>query len=742
MQNRGFSRLLITLSTILLFSALLLTTHSGQASGSTATVREIDDGNVGVGTAIAVNSIGEIVIAYFDAANLALKVAVCEDKNCYNPDIETVDDNGDVGVSPALAITADDRPVISYFDIANGDLKLALCNDPRCTSADIKVVDGGGTVGLTSDIALDSAGRPIISYFDVTNEQLKIAYCNNPACTAPNLVVADSTNTPGLFSSLVLDEDGLAVIAYHESTNEDLRIAFCNDAACSAPAINTLDTANNTGRYPSLAIIAGRIFVGYLRTTPANDELKIARCDDFDCNSVTIIDLIEMDAANYSSMVMNDQGQLFVSFLDAAAGDLIVAACIIDPAVQCNGATFTRVDRFHFTGLHTAITLDQEGTPIISYHDQEELALNLASCPLCRVPTRNNIGPSAPHDSISLAVTEIGYPIMTYQDVNDGNFYLVYCQDTVCDSFEKTAIGTNLHINPSMQLQENGRPALAYYHAASNELKYTACNNSDCTDRTTNLIAFDGYDPSLRFNSSGRPVISFYDAGSDDLVLARCNEVTCAAPVLSIVDSVGSVGSHTSMTLTPDDQPIISYYDQTNDTIKYAVCNDNGCTAPHIGDTQATDGPYNAIALSESGRVYIPFYNNGGQAINIMYCDLPCENGGGIGVLDNTAADVGWDIDIVLGENDRPLISYYDVETSSLRLASCLQTACSLGATLGVVDTFGGISITGRYSQIALNGRNQPVIAYANLTMPAARILVYDPEPILYHVYAPVVVGP
>jgi hypothetical protein len=165
-----------------------------------------------------------------------------------------------------------------------------------------------------------------------------------------------------------------------------------------------------------------------------------------------------------------------------------------------------------------------------------------------------------------------------------------------------------------------------------------------------------------------------------------------------------------------------------------------GCTAPLIRSAQVTDGPYNAIALSESGRVYIAFYNSGGQSINVLECTLPCESWG-IGVLDNTSADAGWDISIALGENDRPIISYYDLEISSLRMATCIQYACSLGSTLGVVDTFGGISITGRYSQIAVNGRNQPVIAYANLTMPAARVLAYDPEPTLYHVYAPVVVG-
>jgi hypothetical protein len=287
-----------------------------------------------------------------------------------------------------------------------------------------------------------------------------------------------------------------------------------------------------------------------------------------------------------------------------------------------------------------------------------------------------------------------------------------------------------------MQLQDNGRPAVVYYHASTNELKYTACNDALCSNRTTNVIAFDGYDPSLRFNSLGLPVISYYDAGGDDLVLARCNDIDCSAPLYSIIDDQDSVGSHTSMVLTPEDYPIISYYDQTNDTIKYAICDDVGCTNPAIAHSQATDGPYNSVGLSESGRVYIAFYNSSGPFLNILECNLPCESSG-IGVLDNTATDVGWDISLVIGQDDRPLITYYDVESGVLRMATCMQYSCSLGATLGVVDTFAGDN--GRFSALALNGRGEPVIAHTNLSQPAARVLVYDSEPILYKVYVPVV---
>jgi hypothetical protein len=592
---------------------------------------------------------------------------------------------------------------------------------------------------MNSSIVLDENGRPVISYYDVTNRDLKIAYCNDLACAAPTIEIVDDTGFAGIFSSLAIDENGLAVIAYYEAINADLKIAFCNDPVCSAPTIKLLDAIDDSGQYASLAIKSGRIFVSYFRDTGSADELKIARCDDAVCDSVTVLHLIEMTDANYSSMAMDDNDQAFISFWDGDQGDLIVAACRIDPIIGCKGATFTRVDRFHVTGLYTAITLDQEGRPMVSYYDQEEEALNLAKCPLCRVPVRTHIGPVSSEDSISLALTEVGYPVMTYQDSTDNNFYLVFCQDTICAATTKTSIGTNLHINPSLQLQEDGRPAVAYYHASSNELKYTVCNNYDCSNQTTNVIAFDGYDPSLRFNSLGLPVIAYYNASGNNLNLARCNDIACSAPLLTIVDDAASVGSYTSMALTPDDYPVISYYDTTNDTIKFAICDDPGCTNPAIDETQATYGPYNALALNEdASKVYIAFYNSSGPALNFLSCSIPCDSWG-ISALDNTTAAVGWDISIVVDQNGRPMVSYYDVENGALRLASCYYGNCSLGASLSVIDTLGGDN--GRFSQMVLNGRGEPVIAHANLTMPSARIIVYDAEPTLYQVYAPTVMG-
>jgi len=75
----------------------------------------------------------------------------------------------------------------------------------------------------------------------------------------------------------------------------------------------------------------------------------------------------------------------------------------------------------------------------------------------------------------------------------------------------------------------------------------------------------------------GLPVIAYYDRSNQDLKLARCSNEACTASVLSVVDSVGVVGSGVnSIAVAPggadyDARIGITYYDETNQALKIAV---------------------------------------------------------------------------------------------------------------------------------------------------------------------------
>ena len=54
-------------------------------------------------------------------------------------------------------------------------LEMVHCNDANCSNKSIVTVDSSGDVGWYTSLALDASGHPVISYYDVTNHDLKLA---------------------------------------------------------------------------------------------------------------------------------------------------------------------------------------------------------------------------------------------------------------------------------------------------------------------------------------------------------------------------------------------------------------------------------------------------------------------------------------------------------------------------------------------------------------------------------------
>ena len=78
--------------------------------------------------------------------------------------------------------------------------------------------------------------------------------------------------------------------------------------------------------------------------------------------------------------------------------------------------------------------------------------------------------------------------------------------------------------------------------------------------------------------ADSRGLISYYDATDGDLKVAHCSNVVCTTATLTAVDSAGSVGQYSSVTIGTDGLALISYYDATNSDLKVAHCSNVACT--------------------------------------------------------------------------------------------------------------------------------------------------------------------
>jgi hypothetical protein len=131
--------------------------------------------------------------------------------------VTTVDSTDDVGEYTAIALNSQGHALIAYRDFNNSDLKLAVCNDTGCSQPQIRAFGITG-VGGEIDLALTANDHPVISYRG-NGGPLALTVCADPACA--NFItrqVADTFDVE-FHTSLVLNGDGHPVVAFHQGDN-------------------------------------------------------------------------------------------------------------------------------------------------------------------------------------------------------------------------------------------------------------------------------------------------------------------------------------------------------------------------------------------------------------------------------------------------------------------------------------------------------------------------------------------
>lgn len=282
-----------------------------------------------------------------------------------------------------------------------------------------------------------------------------------------------------------------------------------------------------------------------------------------------------------------------------------------------------------------------------------------------------------------------------------------------------------------MAIGHDGLPVISYCDEITEAVKVAKCANMACTGSATTttvvgpIHSFALY-TSIAIGNDGLPVISYADSAGG-LKVARCVTPACTGTAtISTVDSATTAGTFSSIAVGADGLPVISYLDETDGGfLKVAKCTTADCSG--AATLTSVDDPANAvgfdseIAIGADGFPVISYQDGTAGTLKVA----KCINSACTGIAIRTTVDdplvnlVGGFTSIAIGSAGHPVISYYDYTAKALKVASCVNPQCTGIATITTVDD--PANDVGQYSSIAIGSDGRPVISYFDETALALR---------------------
>jgi hypothetical protein len=368
----------------------------------------------------------------------------------------------------------------------------------------------------------------------------------------------------------------------------------------------------------------------------------------------------------------------------------LIAAGLLLTASSSDAASNT-ITQPDLGGQYTSLKLDGSGFPVISHYDAMTHNLKIVHCGDATCSTGNTVtAPDAMNVTVpdiartSLALESGSVPVVTYYT---GVLKFVHCGNAPCsggNTIRTLESMGNVGIYNSVVLDGSGKPVVAYYQEPFDVLKLLRCNDATCSSSSNQIIdinSITGLYTSLALDSSGFAVISYFDMSNADLKLIHCTNTSCSTSVITPVDgALGDVGKYTSLALDASGFPVISYYNEWNGDLRVVHCGDANCSA---GNTIATPdltgntGQYTSLALDASGDPVVSYYSVTDTALKVLHCGNPTCMAGNTITTPDSSGTVGQYTSLALDASGNPVVSYYDATDGKLNVLHCGDANCS-----------------------------------------------------------------
>lgn len=282
-----------------------------------------------------------------------------------------------------------------------------------------------------------------------------------------------------------------------------------------------------------------------------------------------------------------------------------------------------------------------------------------------------------------------------------------------------TAHAGNVGQYTSLVVDGSGRRHVTYYNAAVGNLQYATCTSS-CTvpqgvyeswgsGTTVDSLGSVGQHTSLAVDGSGRLHVNYLDETNGNLKYATCaGGGACNVAAnwqATTVDTSGFVGRFTSLAVDGGGRLHVSYVDDTKQDLKYATC----VTACTTGanwqvvtvDSLAVVEQHTSLAVDASGRLHVSYPTSG--VLKYATCAAPCATASRWQAVTVDASAVGAYTSLAVDARGRLHVSYTDAASGlDLKYATCAGV-CATAANWQAV-TLQTVGSDGQFPSLAVDG--------------------------------------
>lgn len=476
------------------------------ASGSGAgwTIAIVDGvGDTGQFASLAFDQSDQPHISYYDASAAHLRYARWSGGGWT---LQTVDSDGDTGRYSSLALDGTGNPHVSYAYVTPAPAR-TLLRYARWTGTSwaTETIETGGWAGSYTSLALDAAGRAHIGSFDANLLRVQHTYWDGAAWKVNSPENAGMGTVRG--ASLAMDSLGNAALVYYWQTGGALRYAQWSG---SAWATSTVAGTSFVGRHSSIALDArGNPAISYEDGNA--HALRYAEWDGAGW-SIAVVDTAAPGSAPYvgqfTSLVIDSEDNPHISYHDDMAHSLKYAR-------RSSGSWLTQtVDGPPLVVQGTSLALDADGNPHIAYAGYWSTVPGVYSQRLSVASWTGSawsietVTTSTLNALPSLAIDAAGNPYISFHDDSDRHLKLASRLGATWD-IQTVDSGYQTGLYSSLALDEAGRPHVSYFDSALQRVKYAHWTGSTWDIQVIGAAQSLGQQTSLRLDSSGAPAIAY-----------------------------------------------------------------------------------------------------------------------------------------------------------------------------------------------------------------------------------------